>query len=356
MAAQPLRLRPAREDETGVPDLQAMFFNTPFLAELYGYVHTMHESKNITTPCREGEHAHPGYDVDVLRDTVLAAFATAGPVSRGRTAMEALVVERRAWLVEQAIQVWARPVPAMPNYHANLGATFRNKVECRVSSAVRVMVRDINEGRPDRYLPTAAMLGHFFLHPPKRLDDGRDNYLERCLDYFRGTLERTQFDVPHGYRSKEDLFVDLLAMGSLFTAVSGWQRLGLDSGLALPLHSWESMTTDSQRLWARTLLALSFVRYTLDLDLPTRAAALPRRLPAALSMLYRPWTPYGEEAVADVPQSEGRYVRAPVEDADSREDSPILEAEESVFPDPNVIPTPLRQKRKRAHRKRPVTK
>lgn len=74
------------------------------------------------------------------------------------------------------------------------------------------------------------------------------------------------FDTPLGYCSKEDLFVDLLAMGSLFTAVCGWQRLGLDSGFSFPLHSWESMTTNLQKLWAFTLLVLSISRYALNLD------------------------------------------------------------------------------------------
>ena len=249
-----MRLRPARDDESGVPDLQSMFYSTPFLAEFYGYVQAMHENKNVTAPCREGERAHPGYDLGVLRDTVLAAFLTKGVVRTSRQASEVLVAERRAWLIDQVIQLWARPIPAVPNFHESLGASFRNRAEHRIHGAVRTLVRDINEGRPDRYLPTAAMIGHFFLHPPARIHDGRDNYLERCLDYFRGTLDRANFDAPVGYCSKEDLFVDLLAIGALFSAVSGWQRLGLDSGLELPLFSWTSMTTDSQRLWVRTLL------------------------------------------------------------------------------------------------------
>lgn len=132
---------------------------------------------------------------------------------------------------------------------------------------MHTLVRDINEGRPDRYLPIAAMIGHFFLHPPARIHNGRDNYLERCLDYFRGTLDCANFDAPVGYCSKEDFFVDLLAIGALFSAVSGWQRLSLDTELELPLFSWTLMTSNSQRLWVQTLLALLFVHYTLGLDL-----------------------------------------------------------------------------------------
>lgn len=119
-----MRLRPVRDDELGVPDLQSMFYATPLLAEFYGYVQAMYENKNVTAPCHEGERAHPRYNLNVLRDTVLAAFLTEGVVCPGRQALEVIVAKRRAWLIDQVVQLWARLIPAVPNFHESLDAFF----------------------------------------------------------------------------------------------------------------------------------------------------------------------------------------------------------------------------------------
>lgn len=78
-----MRLCPAKDSKSGVPDLQSIFYTTPFLAELYGYVKSIYKNTNITTPCRKGERAHPKYNVEVLRDTFLAAFVTKDAVCPG---------------------------------------------------------------------------------------------------------------------------------------------------------------------------------------------------------------------------------------------------------------------------------
>lgn len=52
----------------------------------------MYLNNNIITPYCEGKHAHPGYNIEVLRDTVLAAFVTKGVVRPGRQVSKVLVV------------------------------------------------------------------------------------------------------------------------------------------------------------------------------------------------------------------------------------------------------------------------
>lgn len=210
MAAVPVRLRPIRDNESGVSDTQSMFYTNLFLVKFYVYVQAIHKNKNITTLYHEGEREHPNYELKVLRGTFLTVFAIKGVVRPGRQVLEVFVIERRAWLIDQVIHLWAHPIPAIPNLYESLGASFQKQLKHWINGSGCALVRNINEGHPDCYLPTAAIISHFFLQTPSRIHYGQYNYLERCLDYFRGTLDCTNFEVLMGYFSKEDLFVDLL--------------------------------------------------------------------------------------------------------------------------------------------------
>lgn len=86
MASAPVRLRPVRDNKSGVPDLQNIFYATPFLAKFYRYVQVMHMNKSVTNHCCKKEHVHPNYDLEVLRDTFLATFFTKDIVCPGRQA------------------------------------------------------------------------------------------------------------------------------------------------------------------------------------------------------------------------------------------------------------------------------
>ncbi|KAJ9074820.1 hypothetical protein DSO57_1002664 [Entomophthora muscae] len=103
-------------------------------------------------------------------------------------------------------------------------------------------------------------------YPPEVCSSGAVGFSGRCLEHFCGLAYQSKVSLPACYSYMEDLLLDCLTIGSVFSARGGWGRLVNKGNLCLPLCGWTSMSRNSQLAWCQMLVALAFVCNQMDND------------------------------------------------------------------------------------------
>ncbi|KAJ9089512.1 hypothetical protein DSO57_1012213 [Entomophthora muscae] len=124
----------------------------------------------------------------------------------------------------------------------------------------------MKENNLQLYLLLAASAAHFMWYPPEACSSSAVGFSGRCLEHFCGLAYQSKIYFPVCYSYMEDVLLNCLTIGSVFSAHGGWERLVCEGNIHLPLCGWTGMSHKSQLAWCQMLVVLAFVRNQMDND------------------------------------------------------------------------------------------
>ncbi|KAJ9077903.1 hypothetical protein DSO57_1012280 [Entomophthora muscae] len=201
---------------------------------------------------------HGSYNVEQLIGEVDLCLNVTARDTSGFSLQHIYTITQRNQYICEVARIWALEQSADPELPCTLGLDLQANAPCCFSLDLHLFIQAVKDNNPQLYLPLAVSVAHFMWYPPKACSSGAVRFAGRCLEHFCGLAYQLKVSLPACYSYMEDVLLNCLTIGSVFSACGGWGRLVNKSNLCLPLCGWTGTSRNSQLAWCQMLVALAF--------------------------------------------------------------------------------------------------